>query len=211
MALQVSAYRSENGFLPCPAPLDAPRDDSLAGQQYGMASDCSTAVTAIGSCSGGICRVARMRGDVTVDTDHDGIGDSTFTPTLRIGAIPFRTLGIPEEAAYDAYGNRILYAVTEERAFDNVHNVHGTGAIVVQYEDASGNRVDHIQDDDTDGDSEDAEFIVLSHGSDKVGGYSLKGIPFASECDATTKDGERERHDDNILFAAITLMERESH
>ncbi len=90
----------ENRF-PCPAPFDTTEAD---GQAYGREMDCRHvsvnpgSTTDPGNCNGNAYCVA-----------------GTDDRRVRIGTVPFRTLGIELEDIVDPYGNRLMYAVTEEQ------------------------------------------------------------------------------------------------
>ena len=188
----VSAFHVANGYYPCPAPIDAARDDP----DYGRAGDCFETPVAIGSCSaaGGRYCVAggRTPGFVDLngdgnddDLDDDGNPDSVGIRRVRIGTIPFRDLNMPEEFAYDSYGNRILYAVTEDLAYDvvpgppateNFLNLSALGGIEVLNDSGQS----HL---DVPG---SANFVVLSHGADGVGGYNRQGVSNGDPCNEGT-------------------------
>jgi prepilin-type N-terminal cleavage/methylation domain-containing protein len=84
---------------------------------------------------------------------------------LRIGALPVRTLGLRDSAMGDEYGNRILYAVSED--FTNAGTVAaGTGRITMR--DGGGNAIA------TAGTNNAGAFVVFSTGPDGKGGYRLQ-------------------------------------
>ncbi len=205
MALVVAAYRASNGHFPCPAPLDAPRDTT----EYGVQTECWDTGTATGSCSADgekVCIAESLRGPVTYDFDSDGTDDTMpSAPRVRIGTVPFRELNIPEEYAYDSYGNRILYAVTENLAWSiddkddadpsnddiNPFNKLAAGGISVVYE-GGESRIDPPHS---------ADFIILSHGEDQAGGFTkISGTNNGVACNADAPDGE---NCDHISFADI--------
>lgn len=131
---QIHAYLEANGHYPCPARLDAARTDAA----YGMPGDCDDTSVAIGTCANGICVEEN-----TIDTDGDLVPDTVAR--VRRGAVPFRVLslkGNPEAVAYDGFGRRLEYVVTERLAsatlladFDPTHGaisvVDGTGQPVI--------------------------------------------------------------------------------
>ncbi len=84
---------------------------------------------------------------------------------LRIGALPVRTLGLRDSAMGDEYGNRLLYAVSED--FTNAGTVAaGTGRITMR--DGGGNAIA------TAGTNNAGAFVVFSTGPDGKGGYRLQ-------------------------------------
>lgn len=134
--------------------------------------------------------------EAAVDTDDVPIIE------VRIGTVPVRDLSLPTTAAFDAWNNRITYAVIKGLAVDE--------ATYAAYDDG----IDNIDDDgggddgapdtdgvggaDTDGiitiwDStkqlhSDADnkviipFVLVSHGKDGVGSYRHNGIPNPAAC-----------------------------
>src|SRR5690606_23310055 len=78
-------YARGHKGLPCPASkTEAP--DTV---DFGMASDCAVAVVA---------------GTLEIGSSPNYV---------RIGAVPVRTLNLPDGMMFDAWGNRITYAVTK--------------------------------------------------------------------------------------------------
>lgn len=83
----ITAFVQYNRRLPCPA------DITIAPNTSGFAvegTNCNTDIS----------------GDIALGT-----------VSLRIGMIPVRTLGLPDSYAFDAWGNRIRYAMVKELAF----------------------------------------------------------------------------------------------
>lgn len=113
----LTAYASgSEGFLPCPAALNAAEGTAA----HGGAGDCTNMSIALGNCSGNAYCILRGRGPVGIPALDARDGNATNQLRVRIGAIPFRALRISSEAAVDPYGNRYLYAVTEHMA-DNTN------------------------------------------------------------------------------------------
>lgn len=54
----------------------------------------------------------------------------TIEPPVRRGAVPFRTLALPEDASYDGYDDRFQYAVSENQAVTDAYEPN-KGAIKV--------------------------------------------------------------------------------
>jgi prepilin-type N-terminal cleavage/methylation domain-containing protein len=195
MSFSVGAFRSANGRYPCPAPIDTPRTDP----NYGRQTDCSVTSIPAGTCSSGLCiansrRTLNTPADIAagnfVDINSNNVQDGwelNFTPRVRIGAMPFRELNIPEEFTLDAYGNRILYAVTEVQASNFNYNVDA-GGISVEYRDQSNVLQSRINTPHS------AHFVVLSHGSNQMGAYTKYGVFSGSSCNNTAPDGENCDH-----------------
>ena len=177
----IDAYVARAGMLPCPAALDAP----MGSPAFGTATDCNVTTVAPGSCSASYC-VAAGR---SVDHDND-----TATPNValrvRIGAVPVRSLSMPFDTAKDGWGNRLLYVVTEKLAqspssYDVTH-----GAIEVV--DDTDNTVLSLPGS--------AHYIVLSPGSDQVGGYNfVSGVQVAA-CTTGGVTQDEENCDNDATF-----------
>jgi len=180
----VSAFHVANGYYPCPAPIDAARDNV----NYGRAGECFDTSVAEGNCSaaGGRYCVAAGRSVSVTDPVDSSIIQTLPNTRVRIGTIPFRDLNMPEEFAYDSYGNRILYAVTETLAYDldesvspaieNIYNQSDLGGIEV----LNDNGESHLDIPSS------ANFVVLSHGADGVGGYNRFGVSNGDPCNEGT-------------------------
>jgi|TARA_R110002096_G_scaffold148727_1_gene309759 type II secretory pathway pseudopilin PulG len=107
-------FRSRNGRLPCPAPLDASLDSATFGLE--VTPDCT---------DGDYAGTFRAPG-------RDG-------RMVRTGAVPVRTLNVADELAVDKWGHRIVYAVTEAYAAPGAPFEEDKGAITVL--DTNGNDV----------------------------------------------------------------------
>jgi prepilin-type N-terminal cleavage/methylation domain-containing protein len=147
----IQQYLSLNGRLPCAAPLNAPVDSAEYGRE----------VTAL--CG---------------DGDKDGTFRATGTDSrmVRIGAVPVRTINLPDDYAIDSWGNRFTYAVTELLASPDLFD-RELGAISV---------VDS-NDHSVITPAGSAHYVVVSHGPDRLGGYTVAGVEGAS-CPSGTLD-----------------------
>ncbi|MEE3322951.1 MAG: type II secretion system protein [Pseudomonadota bacterium] len=142
-------YRDINGEYPCPAPMNVARDDV----NNGRAMPCDAATFAAfpqvqGECLEGICLQASVRG----------------ASDVIIGAVPFRDLQMSETDSLDGYGNRLMYAVTQDLTEITTFNTDAGGISIV---DSGGNEMTRNQD---------AMFLVLSYGPSKEGAYSKFGM-----------------------------------
>lgn len=129
----VKDYYIVNGQLPCVASLQ----DAPGSTDFGVANpDCATSA----STPAGTFR--------------------TGSPAVRIGMIPTRTLGLPDSAASDKYGNRIVYAVTELLTDSNQFGAENGGITVW---DMNDNAI-----------LTDAAFYISSPGRDRKGAYDYQ-------------------------------------
>ena len=145
------------GFLPCPARLNLPEDHP----DYGIA-DCTS-----------VDRGIRGR-----DADNDGVRDP-----MLVGAVPIRTLEdmelddsvIADLNTYDGWGNRLVYAVSSNLAFDNdtFPLSHGGKAEfneqwgIIDVLDEFGVSVLEIP--------ATAQFVIVSHGENGKGAFNNQG------------------------------------
>jgi hypothetical protein len=164
----IQTYKKVYGVYPCPAPLNIPRTDPAYGHMVDETVDpLSCRDTAIKAIAPGTCGAAGAR---SVCVEEAIGGRKTFLAAksppvgarVIVGAIPFRLLQVDEEKTVDGYGSKLVYAVTESMTDSNAFN-EKNGAISVRDE-QNKTLVD------PDG---SAAFMIISHGPDKVGGYSL--------------------------------------
>lgn len=132
--------------LPCPAPLDT----SPGSSGFGVEVTCSTGAAAAGTTHIGVA------------TDRD----------VRVGMVPVRTLGLPDSAAQDKYGSRILYAVTEHFTDDATFGAANGG---IRVEDAANALI-----------LDDAVYFLASHGRDRKGSYAYQTGTIPEACTPTT-------------------------
>lgn len=134
-----------NGRLPCVAPLDdLPGTDGFGEE--------------IPNCSTGGANVGET---FTVSSTGDDV---------RIGMVPVRTLGLPDSAAQDKYGNRIFYAVGERYTHKNSFGDAIGGVRVV---DASNAEI-----------LPNAVYFLASPGRDRKGAYAYQTGQLDVDCDA---------------------------
>ncbi len=110
------------------------------------------------------------------------VAGNVMNGTIHIGAVPTRTLGLPDEAANDKWGNRLTYGMTIALA-DPYAFTTGSGALSV-----SGNTT-----------LANAAFVVFSHGQDGIGAYSAKSGIQGKACDASAGTAQ-ENCDDDASF-----------
>lgn len=136
-------YYVVNGRLPCVARLNDTPGSGTFGTEI---TTCLTSTATPG------------------DTERDDTGN----PAVRIGMVPVRTLGLPDSAAQDKYGNRIIYAVTEmlTSAADFGSQLGG-----ITVKDASGNDI-----------LTDAVYFLGSTGRDRKGGYAYQTASIPTAC-----------------------------
>lgn len=146
-ALQKFAIR--NGRYPIPAAYGLGPGAANYGQEHGGA---------IAACTAGmntVCRTAGFR-DLLPPAGND--------PVL-IGAVPFAALGLPQKISIDGYGRKITYAISETMTLTaSFQDDRG----VIKVVDRSGGN--------TSGTNNNAHYVVLSHGKDGKGAFTLDGV-----------------------------------
>jgi prepilin-type N-terminal cleavage/methylation domain-containing protein len=162
------------GFLLCPASLSVLETST----SFGVATDCSAAVVA-------------------------GVMELGASPdAVRVGAVPVRSLNLPNNTAYDGWGNRFTYMVVKNLALNSStalsDYVTSSTNNVIQVLDAGGNQSMPATTNDV------TSFVVISHGKDGIGATNRKGV-VVTACDATTKDGEN--CDGDVVLRDMRVMD----
>ncbi len=165
----IQNFVAMEGRYPCPAPLDAAPDTATFGKEGAAA------------CHGG----AVLAGT------HRVIGNGG--ETVRIGAVPVRTLNISDKMIADGYNKRYIYAITEKLATAGTNARTDLGAITIQ--DENGNSVS-----DTSG---HVVFALISPGEDERGAYDLQGS-LLKPCDTATNAGKNCDFTDATFIATTT-------
>lgn len=160
-----------NGRYPCPARMIAPPDSA----SFGVEVNTNCGAGAIG----GTFRA----------TGTDG-------RMVRIGAVPTRTLNLPDDYALDSWSMRILYGVTEVLASPGTF-AQNRGAFSIV--DSNGNSV--ITPPGS------GHYAVISVGPDAMGSYTAQGAA-GPACVAARLDGENCDNDATlratVLYSAAT-------
>lgn len=159
----IVSYLNTNGALPCVARLNDTTDSSTFGRQLPVSaiSDCYTLS-------------ASTPGTFRAEGRHPPLSPPSVNAVpglIVIGAVPVRTLNLPDQYMADAWGNRFVYAVTDALTIAStvampLNGYNPTqGAIYVR--DSAGAAVAT-----PDG---SAQYVLVSYGPDKAGGYALAG------------------------------------
>jgi prepilin-type N-terminal cleavage/methylation domain-containing protein len=102
-------------------------------------------------------------------------GNTNLTGNVFVGAVPVRSIGIPDEYMFDPWGGRIMYAVdiraTDQLSLSVTYSLRSNaiGAITVKDDNAGNNRIT------------DALVVLLSHGPNGHGAYQLSGARKSSD------------------------------
>ncbi len=171
-------YAVRNGRYPQPAQRNVSEGSSAFGTEY---------TGAIGNCSGDDtvpCRVAGAR-----DPDP-----GNFTNSVLIGDVPFAEIGLPQNFIIDGYGSKFTYAITEGLTLptNNFSTTETFGTIKV---------VDR-GDTDRQNTESNAHFVIISHGENQRGAWSLSG-----QLIAPCNDGNNRRENENCNNADSTFTD----
>lgn len=156
------SYVTLNGRYPCPAPLDAPLDSATFGVE--VPAPCN-------------------------DGDHQGTFRSQGSDErmVRVGAMPVRTLGLPDEMIADPWGSRYVYALTEAYGMEDAPIGSDEGGITIS--DREGHNASTREGN--------LVYLMISQGPDKRGAYSRDGVLIAP-CDPNALAGANCDHDANF-------------
>lgn len=154
-------YAKTQGYLPCPANRQyTPSADSNFGEEFGRPG--ATCVTS----APGVIQVG-----------------SGF-----IGAVPVRSLGLPDNYAADAWDNKFTYAVSSLHVTGPGSYAGNDGTIRVFYGDRTGTNyvvtsaTNRAASPPTISPGAGATYVVVSHGPDGRGAYPLYGTAVATAC-----------------------------
>jgi prepilin-type N-terminal cleavage/methylation domain-containing protein len=174
---RLNRFHARTGYLPCPASLTIP----LNGLGFGTAApaDCSSNT----ATPAGTHRIA-------VGGQH-----------LRIGALPTRAIGLADAMMSDGYGNRFIYAVTEEHTnAESFAQTQGLGGSEV----ASHVGVITIRGEGTTPTASDVSYAIISAGKNGSKRGAHRFITGAQPASCSTSSGtglDRENCDHaNAIF-----------
>jgi len=121
----IQAFYDQNYYLPCASSLTLPQSDPLFGRGDAIDGGKNTALnhptylTAVAAD----CKAA-VAGTFTVASAGTNPipAANPVVSTVRVGGVPVRSLGLPDEDAYNPEGFRYIYAVSENVArLDYLH------------------------------------------------------------------------------------------
>jgi prepilin-type N-terminal cleavage/methylation domain-containing protein len=112
--LALDSYARTYGYLPCPY------DRALVPS------------------SANFGRESRGAPSTSCTASSPGVIGIPGTPTMYIGGIPVRTLGLPDSYAGDAWGGKLTYAVTAAHVANAAGYATGDGVLEVRYGDKTG-------------------------------------------------------------------------
>lgn len=200
---KVQDFLLKNGRYPCPASLSEPLESSV----YGWETECTAAATMGHEEGVYVAQGRRAVAEIDAPLTDEEKQKTPEKARVRMGAIPVRALGIADDFANDGFGNRFLYAVTENLAARTPDKFEG-GAITI---------LDERDRRELKGRG-NAAMVILSHGPNQAGAYDKYGtqvLPCPEEvlesenCDyknATFRNslrmlGDRQAFDDYMFFS----------
>ncbi|MEM8833855.1 MAG: type II secretion system protein [Pseudomonadota bacterium] len=174
----LQAHLEINGFYPCAAPMNAQPETA----DFGRAVDCSAAAVA-----------GETEDDASNRTVWDPTSGAPADTDIRIGSVPTRTLNLPDDYAFDAWGGRFTYAISETLAVAGQYDRQHGG---VSINDSAGNSVVTPADG--------AHYALLSHGESGMGVVPRNGGARLEDCTITT-ELDSENCDDDSEFIDTVL------
>lgn len=124
------------------------------------------------------------------DTQNFG-REGTCAGTVSQGALPVRTLNLPDDILFDSYKNRFTYAVTSALGNAQTYTTAG-GSITVT--DSNGNDI-----------MDNAHYVIVSHGENGAGARTAMTGALKSACDANVPALEQENCDGDDTFSSTLI------
>ena len=182
-------FYAQHGRLPCVAPANAADTDAAFAIEY--------------EDSGKACQ--GNPGISEADEIHDGLNEETW-----VGALPTRTLGLPDSFAKDGWNMRFHYVVPRRMADpdDVAADYPGTAGRntardIIILDKGTSTTTDRINL------NEPAAYVIISAGEDKKGAFARSGIRGIA-CDTTLRDGENcdfDNGDSDVVFRDIPIAD----
>ncbi len=184
----ILAHASAYKRLPCPASRTAKIDSDDFGYEFNLDKDyfVKTFSEAGTGVSSDRCPFEEpMLAPPALTTDDTARVDQADPNAeagmensfpVRIGAVPTRTLGLPDEMMFDGWGNRIVYAVSEAFVAPDKYDAEKYPEIVYAntfYGRKRGLTIKDAYDHTIENAS--VPWLIMSPGADKRGAYNRKG------------------------------------
>jgi len=172
----ITQYMSVNNVLPCPAVLSDTQDSATFGRAL-----TDGLVPAVHQADSTDCYKISTETPGTFNIAGN-LPSQSVTPAnstnIVIGAVPTRSLNLPDQEIADGWGNRFIYAVTDYLTVSGTNNpMQGTIAL----EDSNDNPLVGS----TFTPPLWAQYVLLSYGADRAGAYTIAGIQGGVVCPAT--------------------------
>lgn len=174
-------YAKVHGFLPCPASRASVPSDSGFGVEARDGATYTTCTT-----SAGLVRAP-----------------AAGNPFAYIGAVPVRTLGLPDNYAGDAWGNKLMYAVSASHVGTMGSYLNTDGPITIYTGDRTLTSYIHTINRTSTGLNTNGPavvYVVVSHGADGKGAYPFNGTAIVTACGASANNDVENCDDANLNF-----------
>lgn len=194
-AVGIASYYAKNGAYPCPADPALAVTDAAGGNESRVAGNCV------------------ITGDIRVGPGTDFLSTGTATDwdfdgnpdRVLIGSVPFKTIEVSLLDSIDSYGNKVMYAVSEnmtQSGSDNRGSIQvwiydaGTdtvsGSVGIRLDSASVpindvTPVDGLPDEGA------RHYVLFTTGANGLGGYTRDGVALG----ACTPDANQSGDDEN--------------
>ncbi len=171
------AYRIANNRLPCPSDptlTDIPVTPATYGYEAGTPGTCT------------YTNGAYTMPHYTIPSQSNN-GTAPYTPTTTNlaalgmsvveGAVPVKTLGLPDEFQFDGWGRKIAYAVAAQMTAKATTTADSriAAAAFVSYGAAANCGAITVQNGGGNNRTQVADYVLLSYGPDGHGGYLKSG------------------------------------
>lgn len=179
IAKALDAYARVNGYLPCPA------NRALAPRTTGFATE---------------ARNGMVRTECVTSS---GLVRTAGAPFAYIGGVPARTLGLPDAYAGDAWNSKFTYAVSGDHVGVQGSYFTTDGPLAVRAGDRTGTNyllTSQRESDGTNASGANAVYVVISHGPDRRGAFSMERTSVSIACGSTSKNDVENCDDANLTF-----------
>lgn len=159
----MQGFMASNGYRPCPADGQYDVNNSNFGWEAGH-----VATNTAGECVGG--------------TPAAPMGPDSATGKTYMGVIPTKSLGLPDDYAFDAWGRRISYVVdkrvTQNESCYNMMATGTPGAVTIRYKDTTDAVVDNVN----------STYAYIVHGPDAHGAWPPQGSTVSGRINRNSTD-----------------------
>lgn len=178
----LDGYAAVNGHLPCPSS----RSLVPANGNFGVE--------------------ARDSASYTTDPcvlDGAALSKAGISNIVYFGALPVRTLGLPDSYAVDAWNNKFTYAVSARHVYGVGSYAYYSGPITVYSGDRTGVSypiTTRFTNTGANPPGAGATYVVISHGADGKGAYPLHGTAPAVACGVSVSSDVENCDEDDLNF-----------
>ena len=197
--LAFGRFVAEYGRLPCPADPTLPATDADAGKENCRPGGLAYPTLSPEGCNGH-CRIEGARQQFgslnpsAYPTNGVAVMPGLEKDRVLRGVVPYKTLGLALREGYDGWGTMMTYAVTEllssshlvsndeSPPFGTINYEKRYGAISIMVWDEAAGIDDDVpytysiaEDGTVEGDKFAWPFVLLSHGPDTKGGWTVGG------------------------------------